>query len=243
MATTRYRTAAQIINDAAVECGLSEVVDPFSSTDANFRLFVRLLNSTGNELANEGGWEQLRKEATLTVGVGDTGFYSLPDDYRAMVNDTAWNRTTTFPLGGPVSSQQAQFLKARTISSTLFFPFRIIGSDLEIIGTLPAVGSVLALEYESDSWVKPATSSEPDADQATLSSDTIYFDPVLMLRALKYHWRGERGLDVTKALDDYRTSLAAARSVVPLPVLDMAGPEEGRRMLDHWNVSDTGYGS
>ncbi len=243
MAATRYRTAAQIINDAAVECGLAAVVDPFASTDPNFILFIRLLNSTGNELAGMGGWEQLRKEATVTVGALDTGVYSLPDDYRAMVDSTQWNRTSRLPLGGPLTSQQTQLLKARTISSTLFYPFRVIGGNMELIGTLPPVGTVLALEYESDSWVKPALSSEPDSDVSALATDTIYFDSTLMVRALKYHWKGERGFDVAKALDDYNSSLSSARSVNPLPVLDMAGPLGGVHMLDEWNIPDTGYGT
>lgn len=240
MAITRWKTAGEIINLAAPELGIPVTGDPLASADQNVVLLSALLNSTGQYLTR-----RLRpiSEATLTIAADDTGFYSLPDDFVGMVDQSGWDRTRIRPLSGPLSSQEWQAVKARNVSGTQYARFRIVADQMELATPLPAVGTVLALEYITRAWVQSVGATSRDKDAATLSTDTVLYDPLLMTRALKYHWRAERGFDSTKALSEYEDMLAMALSDGPAAVLDLNGRAGTERFLGFDNLPDTGYGT
>ena len=54
----RWDDAGTIINDAAVEVGLSAVADPFASADPAFVQLCRLLTSAGRELLGMHQWHK-----------------------------------------------------------------------------------------------------------------------------------------------------------------------------------------
>jgi hypothetical protein len=240
MATSRWKAAKDLINDASVEVGLSAVVDPFASTDQNFILICRLLNSTGRKLAQRPKLA-LVKEATMTVAALDTGLYSLPDDFVSFVDQSAFDRTGMRPIALPTSSQEWQRLRAWNTASTLWIRARVVGGQFEVF-ELPAVGTVIAVEYVSRAWVLPATSSEPDADACTATTDVVMFEPDLVVSALKLRWKQSKGKDSTAELAEFEMALDAAESVGPSPVLDLAGSHAGERFLDETNIPDTGFG-
>lgn len=64
---SRYATCQEIVNRAAVECGLTPVADVFASTDPAFVQLRTLLTSCGQNLTENYEWEILRREFSYTT--------------------------------------------------------------------------------------------------------------------------------------------------------------------------------
>jgi hypothetical protein len=106
-------------------------------------------------------WPQLLREfSVMTVaGVSD---YALPSDFLEMVDQSGWNRTTRFPLGGPLSPQEWQFLKASGVGVVFNVVFRngnvpdVNGSFVDAFRVLPAPAAnvAIAFEYRSRAWAQ-----------------------------------------------------------------------------------------
>lgn len=156
-----FDTAANIINDAAVEIGLGSVTDPFTSQDANFAQLCRLLKSCGRELVMARNWTYLRKEFTFTT-VANKSVYSMPTDFLRMYDQTGWNRTNRLPLGGPLSPQEWQYLKARLVGVVFTVLFRPMNRTIAVYpDTNTPAGYQIAFEYGSNYWVQSTTASNP----------------------------------------------------------------------------------
>ena len=132
----RYATASEIINRASRELGIGIAVDPFQSQDSNFQQLVGFLTSAGQELIRSYEWPHLTRQHQFTT-TPSLSFYDLPDDFMAMIDQSGWNRTSRFPLGGPLSPQEWQYLKAAVVGVTFNVLFRIGGMSLnDVITTL-----------------------------------------------------------------------------------------------------------
>jgi len=60
---------------------------------------------------------------------------------------------------------------------------------------------------------------------------------------LKLRWRQEKGLDTTKAADDYTMALdAALGGDGAAPILSISGPAQQEKLLDEASLPETGYG-
>ncbi len=94
----RQKTANDIINRAAVECGLLRDNNPVGSTDENFIQLTELLNAVGQELVEVHPWQVLVKEHQITTSRFDTGNYPLPADFAYMIDQSGWERTNTRAL-------------------------------------------------------------------------------------------------------------------------------------------------
>lgn len=159
-----WDTAGQIVNDAAVECGLAASADPFASADPNFIRLCRLLKSCGRELVNKASWSHLASEYLFSTITGQQ-IYPVPPDWRSPYDESQWSRTTRLPLGGPLSPQEWQYLAARQIGISWTILWR---PQQGAIYCFPAQGAtpgplVIALEYRSNWWVQ----QNPNAGVAT----------------------------------------------------------------------------
>lgn len=67
---TRYVTAKDIVNRAAVEVGLTPIDDVWASTDPAFVQLRTLLTSCGQNMMEAYDWEQLRRQTSLTTVAG-----------------------------------------------------------------------------------------------------------------------------------------------------------------------------
>lgn len=192
-----YSTVGTLINRAAVQVGLASVADPFASTDANFVQLVELLNSLGAELVGLSN-HHLRREFSFVTASSQTS-WALPADFVSLVNDTLWDRTGVLPLDGSVSPQRAATIKAWNGTSVTFIPFRIIGNRL-VFPVAPSDGLTVGGEYASEYWIQTAASSTgPDADHATASTDYVLFDPLLVVLGLKLRFLEAKGFDTAVA--------------------------------------------
>jgi hypothetical protein len=236
-------TAGDIINRTAVYVGLAAVDDPYVSEDPSFILLRGLLTDVGQEIARLREWTHLQKEYTFLTVAGQEA-YDLPADFRGMIDQTGWNRTSRFPLGGPLSPQEWQYLKGVGTGLTVTVLFRPVRQQMHLYAgaTIPA-DYTIAYEYLSSYWVQPQGQSEATQAEPTASSDVVLFDPLLMTRALRVAFLKAKGFDSNAAQADYDRALELIKSEdSPSPVLSLNGGR-GVRMLGPRNLPETGYGS
>jgi hypothetical protein len=126
--------------------------------------FAALLKKAGRDLVDESNWTHLRQEyALMTQSTADAttnnqqtwGAYPLPADWRNMIDQSGWNRTTRLPLGGPLSEQAWQFLNSRLAGVVFTVLFRPMQGLLYLYpaGGLPA-GQEIVASYKSSWWVQ-----------------------------------------------------------------------------------------
>ena len=237
-----WDTAANIINDAAVELGLisSDISNPFASTDPNILQLCRLAKGLGQDLLRDYPWTHLQKEATITTSNGDYQ-YDLPTDFARVVDNTHWSRTDSQSLNGPVGPAGWQYLKGSSVSSTLSYWFRTVNDEIQLHPT-PTATETLKYEYISRYWVKPSGQSTPTAETTTAGTDTLYFDRRLLVIGLQLMYRGRKGLDTMMADPEFKGAYARATGgdgAAPVLRLTRSGvcPPYGP------GVPETGFGS
>jgi hypothetical protein len=237
-----WDTVANLISDAAIELGLvsAAIADPFVSTDVNVLQLVKFLKSGGRELAARREWKHLVKEYTFATANG-TESYGLPSDFRSMVADTGWDRSTQIPLGGPLSPADWQLLKAVT-STGIFKRYRLWAGRL-YLNPIPTSIETIAYEYNGTSWVKPSGQTSPTSSTPSAASDVICFDPLLVVKRLKRDFRRAKKQDSASEEDDYREGLNLAElGDSDAATIFIGGRRNGVRRIDRYNVPDTGVG-
>lgn len=240
-----WDTAANILNDAAVELGLyaTDLADPYDSTDANVVQLRRLLKSVGQDLARDYVWSHLQKEHTFQTEDGVVG-YDAPSDFLRLLDQTQWNRSEQERLEGPLSAQGWQYLKALSASGTSESWFRVFGTELRLYPT-PSSAETVAFEYASSYWVQPTGQTTPTTDAPTDGTDTLWFDRRLLVCAVKLAFRRSKGFDTASVQEDFDRALSRAMGgdgAAPVLSLNHRGVF-GQRLIGPDNLPDTGMGS
>lgn len=243
MTISRIGTATEIINRAAIEVGLDQVVDPYSTPDKSYVQMRALLNTVGEELATAYNWEFLNKSAQFTTLDTDTGDYPLPDDFLFMLPQTGWEISNNVPLFGPLSAQQWTYLRGRQLaSSTIYASFRLRDGLISLFPQPPIDGLDINYEYQSKNWV---VKDGVPTDEVTIGSDVVLFDKVLASRYLKMKFLDAKGLDSTKAMDDFTQMFSFITNLdKSAPIISAGARSRGVPYISPWgNLPDTNYGS
>jgi len=246
MAVTRYITAEDVINRAAVQCGLTSSSDVFASTDTNFIQLRSLLTQCGQELLESHEWEYLRREHSIVTSSADDGSYALPSDFAYMINQTGWDRTNDLPVSGPLSAQQWQYLKGRGFSnSTIYVSFRIMQNEFHVYPDDPVPDALsIYFEYISRNWVIPASDPSSYEDKVQANGDTILFTPVMIVQYLKFKFLEAKGFDSASALAAFKTSYMKETGLNQgAPILNAGAINNRFPLLDHRNIPYTNFGS
>jgi hypothetical protein len=178
--------------------------------------------------------------------VNGTEAYALPSDFRSLVANSGWNRSTSFPLGGPVGSEYWQFRKAVAVGGVLYTNIRIWKGQMWLEPT-PSAVQTIAYEYQSNAWLGIAAATLPGGntlDAPTDKAHVIFFDALLVVKRLKLDFRKAKGFDTAAEQDAYDDALYAAEAEdSPASTIYLGGRVGGIRKLDRWNIPDTGVGS
>lgn len=242
----RYDLAGDIVNDAAVECGLVAVSDPFISTDAAFVQLCRMLTAACRELIGVHQWERMVATHTIITSSLDTGSYPLPDDYLYMIDQTGWTPTNRLPLGGPLSAQDWSFIAGSGWDQyTIYISFREFDGTFQIQPNNPVPNAqTITFEYirNTFAYADPLLPTV-QVNRVTASTDTVLFPPILIMKLLKLRFLEAKGFDTTAALGQYNTALDTwLPKDASSPVLNMGN----RRLfpyLDWRNIPETNFGS
>lgn len=247
-----YESAFDIINDALIEVGLNESVDPFADQDAAVIQIRRLLTTCSRELVKMHPWEWLQREWAFTTQAGDTGKYDLPSDFGRMIDQAGWSRDQRVPLPGSITPQIWAYLKGRNlVSSTIYLVFRQTEGELWLYPQPPdaAVPAPLtvAFQYMSRCFAQDADSvggTPVYIDRVAKSGDIIFFDPILVKNFLKLRFKEARGIDTGSAQTEFAQMFSAVTGQnVASDSLNVANMSHPYPYLDLWrNTPDTGYG-
>ena len=236
-----WSTAGAIVSQIATEIGLGPNVDPFSSVDPNFIQLCALLAPAGQELVMLRQWTHLVVPYTFVTVAGQAN-YTLPVDFRSMIDQTGWNRSTRLPLQ-VISAQQYEYVQALSIGVTLNILFRPLNQKLQMTPAPATGGQVIAFEYISTNWCAPTGNTTPTTDAPATSSDVVFFDKLLIQRALKLAFLGDKGFDTTTAQQKYDTVLELMKGTDAIsPKLRFDGGGSGPSLIGAQNVPITGYG-
>ncbi len=188
---------------------------------------------------------------TLPTGWTDLGNdkLAMSPDFVSLVPRSGWDRSNRLPLGGPLNAQYWQFRKAGT-TVVIWAEVRTDALTVRFLPT-PMPDRVLALEYQSGAWIRPAASGSGNfqclgasgLDEPEASGDFCLLDRTLLISYIRLTWRGEHGFDVSEAWDDFDRDVAEAiDNQRQARVLNLAGVRRGPRLIDLRNVPDSGYG-
>lgn len=245
MPAKNFTTLLEIVNQVALSVGHPKTQDVPASQDESILRLGYYANLACSELMYRHDWQQYTKTFSIDViadtpGQSEKGF-ALPDDYKAMMVNTAWDRATQLPAVGPVSSQDWQWLVVRETQITTRLMWRIREGQL-FIKSPPTDSQQLTFEYRSKNWAVDAVDSSLK-EMMEASGDYHLFPWNLVILFTRHKWFENEGYDATATWDAFQKALAfeigndqsaASLSLVPgrgFPYIDMIR-----------NVPDTGYG-
>jgi len=237
----RQETASTIINDTAIEVGLIPVIDPYSSQDAAFQQLAGLLNAAGRELVDMYPWETMQRQHTIVTAPGDTGSYALPTDFHHMIGQTGWNQSARMPIGGPLSSQMWAYANALDLgATTLQVSFILNENKFVVYPSPPPEGITISFSYISRNWVKQTDNTY--TDRASTGTDTILFEPILVVKFLKVKFLAAKGFDIAVAARDFDLCYSSWTGYDKgAPILSLNG-RSGFRYLTGNSVPESGFG-
>jgi hypothetical protein len=247
MATTRYQTVTNIINQVAVESGLGPFVDVLASSDPAFVQLRYLLNSSLAELMEMHPWEGLTREFSYTTTVGEEGKIDLPADFGYMIDQTGWDRSNNLPLAGPLSPQEWTFLLGRNLEAApRYVSFRFDSGQFWVLPQSPMPPNVeITFEYISRNLVQSAGILPYEySDVVETSGDIVLLPPQVVTRLLKLRFLEAKGFDATAASAQFTNAFNSwTGKSVSAPILSAGRGGTGVALLNKLlNVPASGYG-
>ena len=113
---------------------------------------LALARAVCDDLLNEFDWQQLQTRYSFTTSAG-VDSYALPTDIERFMNGTFFDQTNRWPLRGPKTASEWEWLKAGLTSGAPFQRFRIYNNKFWVT---PAPGTsplTFAFEYISNNYV------------------------------------------------------------------------------------------
>lgn len=202
------QTVLWVVQQAMIEMGLPKPPEAVSSQDTTVQQMVALLSRAGNEMVIGYPWEQLTKEFVFNMSAatiaadGKTYSIDLPSDWSYFLDQTQWDRTNHWPLLGPKTAQEWQWLKSGILSSGPRIRYRVVAGKLELFPS-DSTQSSIAMEYVANTWLKDSSTagkfySLPHADE-----DVVLFDEWVISAYLKLKYWEAKGLDTTAYSNDF----------------------------------------
>lgn len=160
-------TLLSICTNAANNVGVAAPGSIFGNNDPGARRLLQMARRTGISLMKRANWTALTVEHVFVAN--GTSSYTLPADFRSLINDTMWDRTRFWKMRGAMSPQQWQLYKSSIIGrATIERRWRLRLPSGDAAGATvdfqidPDVGtadhtSIFVYEYVSNSWARSAT--------------------------------------------------------------------------------------
>lgn len=187
-------TLLTICNNVVDQVGTDELSTVVNNSERSARRLLALANRGGKLLALR-RWSVLIKEHSFSTADSDAD-YSLPSDFRAIVADTAWDRTNYWKMRGGLSPAEWQVRKSAIVATTqVRKTFRVkpnSNSKEFFIDPTPTAVETVVFEYYSKNWCQSSGGSGQDAWAA--DADTGILDEDLLELDLLWRYRAVLGL-------------------------------------------------
>lgn len=205
-------TLKTICQNALREISGFEVPDSFvgSSNDTAITC-LNLVRREGTRLCRKYKWVELVTEATITT-VASQQAYTKPSDFKMFANMSQWDRTNNFPVSGPVTSAEWQFLNSSVIgnSATITRWFMVRGTNINIYPIPSVSGDTIAYDYYSKNWITKQSDGSGATDFEN-DNDTVKLDENLLTLGLKWRFLQAKGFPFETEYRDYEDFLDSVR--------------------------------
>lgn len=238
----QFETAIDAVQRVCGRLGLPTPTSAFTAgQNQTARQMGFLLTEVGRKIRRAHQWQVLQAEWLLQTQPGVVE-YALPSGYDGFIDSTAWNTTSNLPMVGPASPQQWNYLKGRIVGPTVGgLIYRIAGNKF-LLHDPPQSAQDLLIGYFSRNWVLGGDLVTM-ADQVTQDSDTILFDPELVVAGLKLAFLNEKGFDTTTAMAGFANQLEQSiNRDTDAPSLRLTGARGVPFLNPLFNLPDTGFG-
>lgn len=212
----------QLIQKVAGRTGVPIPTYIVGNPDPQVVQLLGLLEEQLDYIVQRGGWQVLTQETTFVTSSGeDQGAISTlaPNGFRSILNDTITNRTLQSPVFGPLPAPIWQRLKMVNNSGP-FNSYRIVRGKL-LFSPGATAGQTCAFEYLSE-WAVLAVDGITYRRYPTVDTDGFLLPDNLLLLALRWKWKSEKGLDYAEDFRSFEECLnnALARDGTK-PILSM----------------------
>lgn len=188
------------IQDAADLLGLTQPSSVIGSTDLTTRQLYAIAVQEAKDL-NRLWWKSMTREQTFITTATAAQAAALPDDFDRFWPNSFFNRTTSRPVAGPVSTQGWQLLQANPAAGRVVLGYNVRNGQFLLTPT-PAAGETIAYEYISSNWARSSDLSTARA-RWTVDTDKTYFDEWLLTLGIIWRWRKSKGLVYAQDYDTY----------------------------------------
>jgi len=198
-------TLLTMVQAAAAELNLTIPTTVIGNSNQNIKQLLGLANRAGQMLVKRGSFQELREEATHTsLAQENQGVITtIAPGFDRFVSETFWDRTEQWELPGPVSSDEWQELKARTVEPSVTH-YTVRGNNLLAYPT-PAAGNTWAFEYFTDQWVSRAGGGS--ATTFAADGDTSKIDETVITMDVIWRYLKAKGFDYAEEKRDYEVVL------------------------------------
>lgn len=193
-------TVLSVIQDATADLSLSTTSTLFGTAyNDNARKLLRHLVRTIKDLAASADWQLLKREQTWTTTATAAQADAIPSDFLRFVPYSMWNRTTTFPIAGPLTSPEWQAHQASSVSriEDVFY----MRADTLYMAPTPPAGETIAFEYITKNIGTDASSTALAA--FTADTDIPYFDDELLIAGIVWRYLSAEGQDYSEAFREF----------------------------------------
>lgn len=245
VATTPRRTVLALVQQAMGEIGMTRPTTLTASGDETATQLLYLLNGLGEDLVRMPLWAETRSEFLITTTTATA--YDLPSDWVVPLVGTSWDRTGRWPLLGPKTPTEWQYLQSGFGVAAPQYRFRFISGQF-VLFPAPIAGLTLVHEYLSANWVcglatSAATTATVYKKSVTADTDYPIIDERMLIEGLKLSFLEAKGLEATKQKDKFMRIMEQAWSHSnSAPVLSVT-PMPASLFITEWNLPDTGYGT
>jgi len=177
------RTLKENLNDVLNQSGFLARTVFAASNNIDDRQMMAIANRVAIEIRDYWSWPELRLSETITLESAET-LYDLPDDFRSMVPDSAWETNGSRPVEWPVPDGRWYMYKNAAFSDGGVLRVRQYGLQIEVLD--PVEGAEFTFEYISDAMVRD-TEDEPKT-RFTADTDTFVMDDQLFVLGVQAHW-------------------------------------------------------
>jgi len=196
-------TLLSTVQEAAEATGFESPSAVAGATDDNAKRFFRLANFEAQSLLRRHNWAVLLKQGTIT-GDGSAN-YALPSDYHRAVPASFWTSSSSWKIGGSVTSQRWQSLQnGWAVSTTLSRQLMMratAGSKQIYFEPALSTGETVVYDYISNAMFDDGLGTQ----YAAWSDDTYscLIDESLIVLGLVYRVLQSTGRDPSYAYAEY----------------------------------------
>ncbi len=201
-----------IIREFCGRKGLPRPTLIIGNDDPSIIQMLALCNDVIEDLADRGAWQIGTFSTTFTTtAVEDQGALStlFPYGYKALVNNSMYNRTTRLPVEGPIDAVEWEAYKA--LPTGRIFPRYRIFQDHLWMQPAPAVGQTVGVEYESQYLITNTVGSTvTPVKYFSTDLDDFKLNEAILISGLSWKWASEKGLSYAESFNKYETLVVNA---------------------------------